>query len=89
MPFFRAKRSQVVSALGGGRGCGCVRLGQWEMGVGNGLRTFSRGNGVLMGGRERRTPEGVDAMGHVLRSWFKSAWAPSRAVAERSSSMLP
>lgn len=41
-----------------------------------------------MGGRERRTPEGVDVMGHVLRSWFRSACAPSRAVVERSSSKL-
>lgn len=58
--------------------------------AGRGLRrTFSRGMGVLMGGRESRTPEGVDEIGHVLSNWFKSAWAPSRAVAERSSSKLP
>lgn len=42
-----------------------------------------------MAGRERRTPEGVEDMGHVLRSWFRSAWAPSRAVDDRSSSRLP
>ena len=53
------------------------------------MGTFSRGRGVLMGGRERRTPDGVEVIGHVLRSWFRSAWVPSRAVAERSSSRLP
>jgi hypothetical protein len=48
--------------------------GEEEGGEGRGEEsTFSRGRGVLMGGRERRTPEGVDAMGHVLRSWFRSA----------------
>ena len=39
----------------------------------SGVGTFSRGRGVLIAGRERRTPEGVEVMGHVLRSWFKSA----------------
>jgi len=61
----------------------------WRRGGDFWLCTFSRGKGVLMGGSESRTPEVVDVMGHVLRSWFRSAWAPSRAVAERSSSKLP
>lgn len=30
---------------------------------------FSRGRGVLGGGRERRTPSGVEAMGQVVKSW--------------------
>jgi len=30
---------------------------------------FSRGRGVLVEGRERRTPCGVDEIGHVVRSW--------------------
>lgn len=105
MPFLRAKRSQVVSAFGGGRGCARWRIlastliveGKNYVGIGVGWGyggvdrrvTFSRGNGVLMEGRESRTPEGVEVMGQVLRSWFRSAWAPSRAVDERSSSRLP
>jgi len=84
MPFLRAKRSQVVSAFGGGRGCVRWRMlasaliveGKDYVGIGVGLGyggvdkrvTFSRGDGVLIGGRERRTPEGVEVMGHVLRS---------------------
>lgn len=50
--------------------------------------TFSLGNGVDGAGSESRTPLGVDVIGQVLRSWFKSACAPSRAVAARSSSRL-
>ena len=52
-------------------------------GGGNG---FSRGSFVEIGGRERRTPEGVEVMGQVERSWFSRACAPSRAVTARSSS---
>jgi hypothetical protein len=48
--------------------------------------TFSRGSGVVMGGSVSSTPESVDTIGHVVRSWFNKAWVPSRAVAERDSS---
>ena len=44
-------------------------------------RGFSRGRGVVGAGRERRTPEVVVLRGHVVRSWFMRACAPSRAVA--------
>lgn len=50
--------------------------------------TFSRGRAVVMGGRESRTPASVDDIGQVVSSWFRRAWAPSRAVAERDSSAL-
>lgn len=54
-----------------------------------GKGTFSRGRWVLIAGKERRTPVGVEVMGQVLRSWFSSACAPSRAVAARSFSRFP
>ncbi len=38
-------------------------------------------------GRVRSTPADVDVMAQVVRSWFRSAWAPSRAVEERSVSV--
>jgi hypothetical protein len=54
----------------------------------DGKGTFSRGNRVSMLGRLKSTPFGVDAIGHVLRSWLSRAWAPSRAVAARSASRV-
>jgi hypothetical protein len=59
---------------------GCTEVGKL---------TFSRGRGVMGGGRLSKTPVGVELIGHVPRSWFMSACAPSRAVAERSSSRSP
>ena len=41
-----------------------------------------------MEGRDKRTPEGVLRIGHVDRSWFSSACAPSRAVLARSFSSV-
>lgn len=62
------------------------------MGVGGGVwegrQTFSRGKRVSMVGKESKTPAGVETIGHVERSWFSNACAPSRAVAARSSSNL-
>lgn len=34
------------------------------------------------GGRVIRTPSAEEVMGQVVRSWFISAWAQSRAVEE-------
>ena len=48
------------------------------LGVGSGL---CRGSGVDVGGSERKTPCCVDEIGHVVMSWFRRVWAPSRAVA--------
>lgn len=53
-----------------------------------GKGTFSRGSEVEISGRERRTPLGVEVMGQVDSNWFRSACAPSRAVAARSFSRL-
>lgn len=38
------------------------------------------------GGRERRTPCGVDEMLQVERSWLIRTWAPSRAIEVRAGS---
>lgn len=62
--------------------------GNAEKGRGRGERTFSLGNRVSIAGSESNTPPGVSVIGHVLNSWFSSAWAPSRAVAARSLSRL-
>ena len=44
-------------------------------------RGFSRGKGVVQSGSVIMTPvEGEEVMGQVVRSWFMSAWAVSRAV---------
>ena len=42
---------------------------------------FSRGKGVVGGGRVSSTPSvGCEVIGHVVRSWLISAWAQSRAA---------
>lgn len=39
----------------------------------------------MRGGRDRRMPSrGVAVMVQVVRSWLRSAWAPSRAVLVRA-----
>lgn len=49
-------------------------------------RGFSRGNGVVGGGSVMKTPASLEAViGHVVRSWFRSDWAQSRAVRVRAS----
>jgi hypothetical protein len=64
--------------------------GFWIVGRNEGGRgrkqTFSRGNLVSIPGNESNTPAGVDTIGQVLSNWFRSACAPSRAVAARSAS---
>lgn len=55
------------------------------LGGGNG---FSLGNRVSIPGRLNSTPAGVLEIGHVLSNWFRSAWAPSRAVDARSLSRV-
>lgn len=45
-------------------------------------KAFSRGRRNVGGGRVIRTPSAEEVMGQVVRSWFISAWAQSRAVEE-------
>ena len=53
-------------------------VGSFPVGIG-----FSRGSGVVGGGRVMRTPSDEEVIGHVVRSWLMRAWAQSRAVAWR------
>jgi hypothetical protein len=55
------------------------------LGFGSG---FSRGSWVVGAGSVSKTPSGVDETGQVVSSWFMRAWAPSRAVEERTSSLM-
>ena len=48
---------------------------------------FSRGRGVVGGGRLRTTPSAELVISQVVRSWLMRTWAASRAVEARVSSV--